>query len=274
MRDDRFTRFPAALAAQSRTVRLGNVPVLLIHPNWRTPAPLVLWLHGRTVSKELDPGRYLRWMRAGIATCAIDLPGHGERYEESFQSPRRNLDLLQQVLGELDVVLEHLADPRWGSAFDLDSMAIGGMSGGGMAALRRLCDPHPFRCAAVEATTGNLLALYAPDPARPWTLDVSPQRLAVLDPMQNLAQWRAIPLLAVHSETDRVVPWEGMREFLEALQSQYSQQGADPAIVQAHPFPSTGAPEEHMGFGRHANDAKNAQTAFFRRWLVDDQQAR
>jgi len=34
-------------------------------------------MHGRTANKELDPGRYLRLIRAGIAVCAIDLPGHG-----------------------------------------------------------------------------------------------------------------------------------------------------------------------------------------------------
>jgi hypothetical protein len=33
-------------------------------------------------------------------------------------------------------------------------------------------------------------------------------------------------------------------------------------------WPSTGAPHEHLGFGRVANDAKNLQTAFFKRHLL------
>jgi len=77
---ERFSRLPSSLASRAKSVRFGDVPALLAHPDWETPAPVVLWMHGRTVSKELDPGRYLRWVRAGIAACAVDLPGHGERF--------------------------------------------------------------------------------------------------------------------------------------------------------------------------------------------------
>lgn len=58
--DDRFARFPSDLAWRTRAARLGpsRVPALLAHPDWTTPAPVVIWMHGRTVSKELDPGRY------------------------------------------------------------------------------------------------------------------------------------------------------------------------------------------------------------------------
>src|SRR5262245_11172372 len=79
---ERFSQMPSALRANARWQRLGpsDIPALLVHPDWNSgqPAPMVLWMHGRTVNKELDPGRYLRWMRAGIGACAVDLPGHGE----------------------------------------------------------------------------------------------------------------------------------------------------------------------------------------------------
>jgi dienelactone hydrolase len=268
---ERFAKFPAALASQVRTTRLGptGVPALLAHPDWKTPAPLVLWMHGRTVNKELDAGRYLRWIRAGIAACAIDLPGHGERFEAEFQRPAKTLDLLEQIIPEIDQVIGALTGPQWNAVFDPARLGIGGMSAGGMATLRRLCDPHPFVCAAVEGTTGDLAALYHPDSGRPWPVNHSPERVARYDPRQHLETWRPIPLLVLHSEADRVVPIATVRSFVEALQQHYTATGADPAVIDLHTWPETGAAEEHAGFGRHANDAKNLQVDFFSRNLLD-----
>lgn len=267
MTNDRFTRFPATLASQSRTLRFGAVPALLAHPDWTSPAPIVLWMHGRTVNKELDPGRYLRWIRAGIAVCAIDLPGHGDRFDPQWQGPDRTLDLLVQVLHEIDEVIEHLADPEFRGVFDLDRMAIGGMSAGGMAALRRLCDPHPFVCAAVEATSGNLAHLYDPVGGRPWPVKHPPERIAALDPTEHLETWRPIPLLALHTEADQIVPFASMSSFINSLRDHYQERGSDPDLIELLTWPETGAPGEHSGFGRHSNDAKNAQVDFFRRLL-------
>lgn len=262
MTSDRFARFPAALAAQSRSARFGDVPVLLAHPDWSTPAPVVLWMHGRTVSKELDPGRYLRWIRAGIAACAIDLPGHGERFEASLQGLEAGPRLLGQMVREIDGIVEHLADPRYGGLFDLDRMGIGGMSAGGMAALRRLCDPHTFLCAAVEGTTGALALRRqaAGDPVMP--------ELEALDPIRHLVHWRPIPILFLHSEADRIVPFSSVQTFITALREHYVRQGADPAMIEVATWPETGAPDEHLGFGRFSNDAKNRQTEFYKRLLL------
>jgi alpha-beta hydrolase superfamily lysophospholipase len=125
---DRFTQLPSALREASRTTRLaGTLPALLAHPDWKTPAPTMVWMHGRTATKELDPGRYLRWLRAGIAVCAIDLPGHGERFDAALQEPERTLDVLAAALGEVDHVVEALAGDEFDGAFDLDRMGIGGM---------------------------------------------------------------------------------------------------------------------------------------------------
>src|SRR5690349_9852731 len=97
----RFSQFPSHLAQRSRTYRFGDVPVLLAHPDWLTPAPTVLWLHGRTATKELDPGRYLRWVRAGIAACAIDLPGHGERSDAKLQTSDATPGVTSTAVGEI-----------------------------------------------------------------------------------------------------------------------------------------------------------------------------
>lgn len=267
---DRFKQFPAALASQVRSIRLaGQVPALIAHPDWKSPAPIVLWMHGRTASKEMDPGRYLRWIRAGIAACAIDLPGHGERLDESMQTPEQSLNLIERGVREVDVVVEALRDlvreHSW--PIDLNRMGIGGMSAGGMVTLRRLCDPHGFRCAAVEATTGNLDGLYHPSSGRKWLVEHPAERIAAVDAMQNLGSFSPVPLLALHSEADELVPVAGQARFIAALRGRYGE--ANAGLIEWVTWPNTGAPQEHIGFGRVSNEAKNLQTAFLKRWLVE-----
>src|SRR5207245_234695 len=145
---DRFARLPASLRDKARTVRLrpGDIPALLCHPDWVSPAPACIWMHGRAANKELDSGRYIRWVKAGLG---------------------------------------------------------------------RLCAPHDFRCAAVEGTSGDLWSLYRPDGPRPWGQAFEEGRVAPLDPMRHLAGVRPLPLLALHSEADRIIPWEMQRGFLE-----------------------------------------------------------
>jgi dienelactone hydrolase len=193
-----------------------------------------------------------------------------------LQTGRHSPAVIAQAVGEVDRVIEALAAPEFGHVFDLDRMAIGGMSLGGMVALRRLCDPHEFRGAAVEATTGWLTRLYFRDAGVPAgaaapgdRADVSHDREKVraVDPMEHLAGWRPIPLLALHSEADQLIPVAGMRAFIERLRAEYKGRGAEPAMVEMKTWPQTGAPDEHIGFGRVSNDAKNLQTEFLRRAL-------
>lgn len=290
--DARFSQLPRALA--ERTVfalasptgspAADGIPLLLAHPElgWNlpegpqpSPRPVVLWLHGRTVSKELDPGRYLRWLRAeggdggGLAVCAIDLPGHGERLWREAQGSDRTLEVALQAVGEVDSVLRFLAETRWNGAFDVTRMAIGGMSAGGMVALTRLCAPHRFLCASVESTAGNF------DQMRTHTAfytrggrDPNGELARRLNPAARLDHWRPIPLLALHSEMDQMVPVESIRSFTTALKARYEREGADPSLVELATWPETGAPAEHAGFGRVTNEAKNLQTAFFVRRLM------
>ena len=258
---ERFRRLPRALAKQARRETLaGEVPALLAHPDWTEPAPVVIWMHGRTVNKETDPGRYLRWIRHGIGACALDLPGHGERAIEGMDAPGKTLYVVEQMVEEIDRVVEDLRT-RFGEAFDTERMAIGGMSAGGIAALRRLCDPHPFRCAAVEATVGDFSHMSY---MQRYPADIVER----LDPVRHLVGWRPVPLLALHSETDQWVPVQAIRGLVERLRERYHDEGADPSMVELITWPETGAPYEHAGFGRVANDAKNAQVAFFERWLL------
>lgn len=263
---DGFDAMPSSLRANARLERFGDIPVLLAHPTWDTPAGTVLWLHGRTVSKELDPGRYLRWIRAGLGVCAIDLPGHGERFDARLQRPRATLEVLAQAVGEFDQIVAALAEPRFGGVFDGSRLGIGGMSAGGMAALRRLCDPHPFKAASVEGTTGWLGELYHPtlagNPGTPWGIDHPPAAIEPVDPMAHLATFEPIPLLALHSQADEIVPWASQRAFLDRLADHYRDLGADPGLIEVHTWEQTGAPREHAGFGRVSAQAKSLQVEF------------
>lgn len=268
--DARFQTFPSALREKARIERLADVPALIAHPDWESPAPVMLWMHGRTVTKELDAGRYLRWIRAGIAAVSLDLPGHGEREGPRLHSPDDTPSVLEQMVGEIDDVLEALRTHEEAEKFDLSRIGIGGMSAGGMATLRRLCDEHPFRCAAVESTTGWLAELYEPTltAGRPWPSSHDAEDVERIDPMRHLEGFRPIPLLALHSEADEIVPIGGMRAFLDELRERYADKGADPEMIELKTWPETGAPSEHAGFGKVASEAKNLQVEFLKSHLV------
>lgn len=241
-------------------MRLGEgVPALVALPESDAPCPAVFWMHGRTAYKELDPGRYLRWVRAGIAAVALDLPLHGERAEPGGDHPSRTVGVVTRMVGEIDGVVSDALDRL---PIDRARLAIGGMSAGGMAALRRLCDPHPFVGACVEGTTGDLEGLYFSD--RPGPARHDRPSVETIDPSRHLGAWRAVPLLALHNELDELVPLAVQQGFIDRLRERYREAGSDPGIVDLRTFPQTGAPQEHAGFGRFSAEAKSIQLEFLR----------
>lgn len=274
-------QLPKSVRDHARFDRLGpsGVPAIVAHPGgWAEPAPVCLWLHGRSVSKELDPGRYSRWLRAGIGVCAIDLPGHGEREGPHRHGPEHTIEVIGEAVAEINGVVEALFEGAFSGVFDRERVAIGGMSMGGMITLRRLCEPHHFRCAAIEATCGDLNRLYFPDESdiaagvRPWPVRHDAASVAAVDPNQHLEDpdgggFEPIPLLALHSEADEMVPWRVQQGFLGRLREHYERLGASPSMIEVTTWPETGAPSEHVGFGRMSNEAKNLQTAFLARHL-------
>ncbi len=271
--DDRMVGFPTALRRVTRFERLaasttpfsdGGPPALLAHPDPAlasgegaiAPAPVALWLHGRTVTKELDPGRYLRWTKLGIATCALDLPDHGERGAGVDFERVSTLAMAAQIAEELPRVIEDLAHERFRGAFDTSRIALGGMSAGGMCALAAMtadAPPASVRCVVCEAATGDFAAL----PRRgPDDEDLA----ARLDPLTRTERWpRGVPLLAVHSTHDEMVPVAGMRRFVARLREVLAARGEDPDLATLREWPETGAPREHVGFGRVTNDVKNLE---------------
>jgi len=232
---------------------------MLVHPHWdaATPVPVVIWMHGRTVTKEVDPGRYLRWMRSGLGACAVDLPGHGERFDRDLQQPQRTWDVVRQMIDEIDELVDALTDMN---CFDRSRIAIGGMSAGGMATLARLCRPHPFQCASVEATSGS----WQHQTDREMFQGTSRAQIDQFNPMANLDTWREIPLQAIHARHDQWMHYEGQHAFIETLRERYH----DSSVIDWVVYDHTGAPNEHAGFGQHAADAKNRQRDFFKKYLL------
>ena len=251
-----FDALPQGLRRQARVETIAGVPTLLVAPTTPRPErgwPMLVWMHGRTARKELDPGRYLRLMRSGIAVCAIDLPGHGDRSDPALHDSSGVIDIVMQMRDELDPVTLGAIE-----SLDIDGsrIAIGGMSAGGMAAIARLCRPHRFRAAMMLATTGDWTSLAA------WSSMDTPQRahLELANPIEHLSHWRPIPVLGVHCRADAWIPWTGQQRFLQAISSL-----GPPGLVKVEQFEETGAPFEHVGFGRYAAHVKEAERAF----LVD-----
>lgn len=237
----------------------GEVPALVVHPDFDHAdptrllprVPWLLWMHGRTVSKEIDPGRFLRLVREGIGSVAVDLPGHGERSSPELQTAPRALEVVERMAAEVDGIVDAVEAL---GGFDPDQCAIGGMSAGGMAAVLRLFAPHRFCAAALESTVGDLDAL------RGRELD-DPTRIDRLDPMRRLDQWRPIPTLVLHNKGDEWVPIQAQRRFVAALRARETPS----ARVEMHEFSETGAPGEHAGFGRFGAEAKRLHTEFLAR---------
>ncbi len=256
-------RIPASLASRSRDLRLlgGRVPALVVDPirdSSDRPPPLLLWMHGRTVDRWLDPGRYLRLMRAGIGVCAIDLPGHGDRIDPTMQQPEAMPRIVRQAFEEVDAALDEAISL---GGFDPARVAIGGMSAGGMISLARLADPKRpsrFAAAVVECTTGSWRTL-------PWW--PLAESIADLEPAAHAAAWPAVPLLALHNRFDHWVPLRSQQAFFEAIRPRYAPPLGNPEALELVVFEKSGAPQEHAGFGRFAAEAKERLVAFLTRHL-------
>jgi dipeptidyl aminopeptidase/acylaminoacyl peptidase len=227
----------------------------VIHPDApgsELPRPFLLWMHGRTAYKEMDNGRYLRLMRAGIATVAVDLPGHGERSDPAMQTSEQTMEVIEAMLREMPAVVQALAETP---GLDATRAAIGGMSLGGMVSLAALCRPHAFRAAVVEATTGDWTHLTG--------TQHDPARSDAMEPARHLDRWQPVPLLAIHAQLDEWIRIEWQRTFLARARA--ANAGMPVELVE---FPRTGAPHEHIGFGTFGPQAKDACTAFLTRHLA------
>jgi predicted peptidase len=196
--------------------------------------------------------------RAGIATVALDLPAHGERAVAQKQTSQFSLEVIEELLGEIPSVLEAL---KQFPEFDLSRCAIGGFSLGGMTALASLCQPHAFSAALIEATSGDWSEMES--------AKHDPVRAARLEPLRHVDSWKPIPLMALHSSEDEMVPVAPQRAFIEKIRAQ------TPANIPVvwEEFAHTGALKEHIGFGLFAAHAKTIGTQFLVEHLAPSKSA-
>lgn len=248
------------LRAVSVEKQFGDIPTLLVRHDDQ-PRPFILWLHGRTANKELDPGRYLRYVRRGINVCAVDLPGHGERFQSTLQEPERILEVIQAMVSEIDGLLEGLGGT---GGFDMEKAAIGGMSAGGIASTLRLLRSHTFKAVVLEASMGS----WDEKEDHPMFSGLSEEKFNALNPVENLEAWSHIPLLAFHNRHDQWIPFSAQSEFVHELKRRYH----DPNMIELISFDQTGAPHEHIGFGRQSAFVKEVQVEFVARHLRVDQE--
>ena len=120
--------------------------------------------------------------------------------------------------------------------------------------------PGPTRAeydAAVEAARASGIKLAGHVPADVGVRRAIEARQATID---HLDGWRPIPFQAIHARHDEWVSYTGQLEFVDALRARYE----DPLDVEFVVFEHTGAPHEHIGFGRKALEAKEKQLAFLR----------
>jgi len=193
-------------------------------------------------------------MRAGINICAVDLPGHGARFDETLQSPEAACEVVIQMSEEIDGILHALGSI---STFNLDKAAIGGMSAGGIATILRLTEPHPFKATVIEAAMGQ----WRLSRHRKIFTHLSDEEFNSLNPIDHLEHWREIPLLAFHSRHDEWIPYAAQEEFISHLKQQYEK----PEQIEFVTFDHTGAPKEHLGFGRESAFVKEIQVKFLAR---------
>ncbi len=252
----RFNSLPSRLRECSLEKEIAGVPCLLVQKD-AVPRPFLFWIHGRTADKELDPGRYLRCLRRGINVCAVDLPGHGARFEDSLQRSDRILEVVLQMDEEVESVLDGLSDFE---GFDLNAGALGGMSAGGLVAILRLLREHPFQAAVLEATGGS----WGPLRNLPMCKALSDEKFDTLNPMNRLDGWQDIPVVAFHNRHDEWMPFAAESEFINAIKKR----SALPENIELVAFDHTGAPEEHMGFGRETAFVKEVQVEFLAKHIV------
>ena len=159
------------------------------------------------------------------------------------------------VLAELDAI----------GGFSMEHAAIGGMSAGGLTAVYHLLNPHNFKTVVLEASGGAWRHLRNSG----MLLHVTEQELEQVNPMNHLDSWKDIPLLAFHNKHDARIPFATEADFIDAIKLQSS----NPEDIELVAFEASGAPDEHMGFGRESAFVKEVQVEFLVKHLLGHTEA-
>ena len=188
------TRAPSTIPVTLRSAPLA-IPALLSLPENATvdsPAPAALLLHGFNGHKEKITSILGKaFIRAGIATLAIDLPLHGDRGENwDLAHGLQLLSLWQNALEECDAAIRYLHQQP---ALDRTRIGIAGYSVGGLLALGVTAHQPSVRALAMLAS-GDL----------PSRSPVATALRIVLDPIRAVRHVAGVPLLMVNGRHDRI----------------------------------------------------------------------
>jgi pimeloyl-ACP methyl ester carboxylesterase len=170
---------------------------ILLLPACATPVAAALLLHGFTLDKErMAESVGVALLGRGVASLAIDLPLHGERYQavnlNSIRTPFELLARWRGALSESSLALEYLAALP---GVDPNRLALVGYSLGGFLGVQ-VASREPAVRALVLAATGDI-----PD----YVPFAGMVRKAV-DPLDAIRRVAGRPLLMVHGRHDRTVP--------------------------------------------------------------------
>jgi uncharacterized protein len=173
-----------------------QVPAILLLPTARQPAPAVLLLHGYSSRKErMSEAIGMSLLRRGIASLAIDLPLHGERYGEveslSYRNPFELVQRWRLAIMEARLGLRFLAEHP---AIDGARLALVGYSLGSFLGVI-VAAQEPLVRAVVLAAGGDL----------PTRLPFAAIIRTVADPLRAVRKLSGRPFLMVNGRFDRTV---------------------------------------------------------------------
>jgi fermentation-respiration switch protein FrsA (DUF1100 family) len=174
-----------------------QVPAIFLLPNRKEqPMPAALLLHGFNLKKEhmaTAIGREL--LSKGIASLAIDLPYHGERYTGYFKPPASPFEMMRQwraAQQECRLALQFLAEHP---ELDRGRLCIIGYSLGAFLGLKVAADETYLR-AFVLAAGGDL----------PDYIPFAGMVRMLADPVDWVRHLKGRPLLMMHGKQDTIVP--------------------------------------------------------------------
>ncbi len=185
-----------------------RLPSILLMPEQTgTLVPAALLLHGFTLDKERisdSVGHAL--LRLGVASLALDLPLHGERFEAldptRLKTPFELVRRWRAALEECAVALSYL---REHPQVDPNRLSLVGYSLGAFLGLKVAASDASVR-SVILAAAGDL-----PD----YIPFVSVARM-LADPVKLIRRLAGRPLLMVHGRWDRTIPPEQAERLFQA----------------------------------------------------------
>jgi predicted esterase len=180
---------------------------ILLVPDCPGPSAAALLLHGFTLDKErMAQTAGIALLARGVASLAIDLPLHGERYRavnvNAISSP---FDLIRRWRAALEEAAAALAYLGSRAGIDPGRLAVVGYSLGAYLGLKLASDQKSVRALVVAA--GGDLPEYVP---------FAGIVRAVADPLKLVRKLAGRPVLVVHGRHDRTIPAVQAERLFEA----------------------------------------------------------